>query len=409
MIPYTIRLTQAAHLGSRPRSDFIRHTDRRIEGATVRGAFAAAWIRDHGEPTPTSPRRADFLRLFEGGVRFSPLYAADPPISLAVVGHKYPVLDTCRADEFDLASERKPPKTCPDCGQTLVPRRDLRDSGWIPVSRKPGLQVGDDGVAVDGNLFAIDSVRPGVGFTGELHGDPADIEELLSLEDLRVGGRRATRGAVTLRPSTATPAALPANAPQRISAQEIVIRLASPAVFVDAEGRPSSAPSADELSETLGVDTTVVKRWHRWRTVGGWHAASGLPKPMETAVAAGSTYVCHLAGRADDAALTRLAERGVGLRRHEGFGHLAPPTPLAFTPKQRMALRQRWDAEAADAASPPGFIQALEQVAQGREARESLTAYVEAVADHMTGKRTAALAKAPLLELRRVLAERGDQ
>ena len=409
MTPYTIRLTQAAHFGSRPRSDFIRHTDRHIEGATVRGAFAAAWIRDHGAPTPSSPRRADFLRLFEGGVRFSPLYAVDPPISLAVVGHKYPVLEKCKADEFDLAMVRKPVTACPDCGQTLVPRRDLREARGIPVSRKPGLQVGDDGVAVDGNLFAIDSVRPGVSFTGELHGDPADVAELLALEDLRVGGRRATRGAVTLHQSTSSPATLPANAPERVSAQEIVIRLASPAVFVDTEGRPVSAPTAEELSATLGVDTTVVKRWHRWRTVGGWHAASGLPKPMETAVGAGSTYVCRTVTRADDAGLARLAERGIGLRRHEGFGHLAPPTPLAFTPKQRTSLRQRWEAEAADSESAPGFIQALEQVARGRADRASLTAYVEAAAGTTAERRTIALAAAPLTELRRLLAERGDQ
>ena len=56
--------------------------------------------------------------------------------------------------------------------------------------------------------------------------------------------------------------------------------------------------------------------------------ASGLPKPAELAVVAGSTYVISTERAVPDAILDRLSLRGLGLRRHEGFGDLAPPPVL---------------------------------------------------------------------------------
>lgn len=62
--------------------------------------------------------------------------------------------------------------------------------------------------------------------------------------------------------------------------------------------------------------------WTRWCEIEGWHAASGLPKPVERAVQPGSTYLIRCAERADEQARKRLMARGIGLRRREGFGAL---------------------------------------------------------------------------------------
>ncbi|MGH3285786.1 MAG: hypothetical protein ACRDPD_14050, partial [Streptosporangiaceae bacterium] len=85
----------------------------------------------------------------------------------------------------------------------------------------------------------------------------------------------------------------------------------------------------EELTEALGgVGASVVQRWTRWEQTGGWHVASGLPKQQELTVAAGSAYIISTERPVADPALARFAERGLGLRRHEGFGDLAPPPVL---------------------------------------------------------------------------------
>lgn len=76
------------------------------------------------------------------------------------------------------------------------------------------------------------------------------------------------------------------------------------------------------------ASSRVVKSWARWEQAGGWHAASGLPKPQELTVTAGSPFLIHPERTVDDSALQRLGARGLGLRRHEGFGDLAPPPRL---------------------------------------------------------------------------------
>jgi hypothetical protein len=65
----------------------------------------------------------------------------------------------------------------------------------------------------------------------------------------------------------------------------LVLRLRSPGIFTDPQGRPSRDPDPSELTEVLGTPARVVRRWTRWQQAGGWHIASGLPKPSELAVA----------------------------------------------------------------------------------------------------------------------------
>lgn len=79
----------------------------------------------------------------------------------------------------------------------------------------------------------------------------------------------------------------------------------------------------------------------RWHTVGGWHLASGLPKSAEVAVAAGSTYLIEPPAPVPDDALAELGRRGLGLRRHEGFGDLAPPPRLRLGRRARQAEENR--------------------------------------------------------------------
>jgi len=80
----------------------------------------------------------------------------------------------------------------------------------------------------------------------------------------------------------------------------------------------------------LGLSRPAVEEarcWTRPIRVGGWHAASGLPKPTELAMELGSVLVLRFREQPGPGSLQRLAREGVGLRRIEGFGsvQLNPP------------------------------------------------------------------------------------
>jgi CRISPR-associated protein Csx10 len=219
----------------------------------------------------------------------------------------------------------EPPLYCPDCGSPLEQRRGLTGEREAP-RRRTSVAISPAGTAVEGALFTRETLGAGQVFRGTVTApDDTLLRVLDGLGPVRVGGRRTTHGLADI--TVAAEAAAPL--PQRRSDGMLVVRLRSPGIFTDEYGRPSRDPSGQELSEALGgAGASVVQRWTRWEQAGGWHVASGLPKQQELTVAAGSTYIISTERSVADSALARLAERGLGLRRHEGFGDLAPPPAL---------------------------------------------------------------------------------
>lgn len=322
MSEITLALRQPAQIGDRAREDFVLSTLDYIPGTVVRGALAAAWLAGHGVSQPGTKERAEFLRLFEGPVRFGALLRTGTEFpSLSLVGHKYTATDDCAVREYDLALVDDAPLQCPGCGSPFEPGKKLR-GGRPDKKRRTSVSIGEDGVARSGQLFTRETLAAGQDFTGTIVApDPGDLGTLAALGPVRVGGRRTTHGlaAVTIRDAGQPPTA------QVRADGKLVIRLRSPGIFTDRQGRPIPEPDQAELRHVLGMEAKVERRWTRWQQAGGWHVASGLPKPAELAVAAGSTYLIETERTVPASTLQALGHRGLGLRRHEGFGDLAPP------------------------------------------------------------------------------------
>ncbi len=98
------------------------------------------------------------------------------------------------------------------------------------------------------------------------------------------------------------------------------IKLESDAILTDRFLRPAS--ELPILFENLEYVMKVTQA----RTVRGWNAKWGIPKPDDLAVAMGSVYLYKYAGEDADKLnnfLQELQLRGVGVRRDEGFGKIA--------------------------------------------------------------------------------------
>ena len=214
MAQLTVTLRQPTQVSTSVRSDGVLDTEDHIPGWVVRGAFAAAWIRQFGEPTRSTNREL-FERVFEGEVRFGPLFIGAPPPPLSAHEHKYQVTSNCRASHVDAAllDLTTVLSECQDCQQTWEPMRPRSSS--VPVHTRTSVVIDKDtDVAATGLLFSRrrlparsrvsgdgdhESALSPVTLRGHLTSDDSTLlSELASLSGLRIGGRRTTHGAVTV-------------------------------------------------------------------------------------------------------------------------------------------------------------------------------------------------------------------
>jgi CRISPR-associated protein Csx10 len=242
--------------------------------------------------------------------------------------HKYGPAEKCLKLWWDAAYEDSSPR-CSKCGQRLEQSKGKPRTNAEELHRtRAALDL--DGVARDGLLFRTDALADSQVFTGWVSGPAVEAFSPPggAIEFLRLGGDRSTGGLASVQVDrTAQPDLL-----ERGEDKSVVLRLAAPGIFIEDAGLPAKAPGAAELTEALGVDTaTVADSWTRWGEAAGWHGASGLPKPTERCVTAGSTYLVQCDKAPSDDALRRLRVRGLGLRRREGFGALCPPIALPVT------------------------------------------------------------------------------
>lgn len=333
MIRVTVRAEQPLHLGSRLDTGWLTDTHRFVPGSVLRGALAALWLAEHRPPKPDTTADTEFQRLFEGAVRFGPLYPDDNALRpLSVFGCKYADDDDCRAFAHDAAFDGPAPAECPACGSPVEASKGHVDG--VPVVQHTRVELDERGRARNGQLYTRRALPAATQFTGLIDGDPdGDLAWLLQGErPVRFGGRRSTSGLATLSAGAeAPPTSFTGFRPDQ---HRLVIRLLAPGIFVDPWGRPSWLPDLRELSVTLGVPAAFDAAFARPAVVSGWHAVSNLPKPRDFAVAPGSVFVLRFdTDLPDHAGLQRLWHSGLGLRRAEGNGWIslqrwqAPPAP----------------------------------------------------------------------------------
>lgn len=321
MIALEAKVRQAISAASDREAGYYAPAFPLVPGWVVRGALAGRWIRQYGQPSEGSSRRAEFLELFEGAVRFGPMLVDGSTIEpLSVAACKYPQGAECAAVFIDLAVAEA--DACPHCNGPL---EGLKGSvRGVHVNSRARVSLDSTERARDGSLFTREEIPAGAILKGLVAGDHPWLAGLTN-ETLWFGGRRSTSGRADLSAAAGASATPGPSAPGTV-----VVRCVSPLIAVDRFARPVLQPDSRELAEALGVGESSLRlqrRFVRPVAVGGWHLASGLPKPREVAVAAGSTFVYEAQG-VSDADLRRLAGSGLGLRQREGFGWIeVNPTP----------------------------------------------------------------------------------
>ncbi len=308
----TVVAQQPLSLGTEAEVAFYTPSHQHVPGSVLRGALAAAWISEHGTPTGDNPHAGRFRALFDGDIRFGPLLVeGSTRTPMSVHKCKYPVSEQCKQTIVDAAFEHVP--RCPGCGRRLEAAKGelVMPTGFV-MHRSTRTAINPKtGRTEDGMLYSQGALPTGTTLVGHIHGHDEWLERD---RPLWLGGRRSVGGHAeyAVEQVDLPPPPMPADG------EPLVLRLVTPAIFVDSVGRPRLDP--DPVLDLAGTSVSRRGPWNRPATWSGWHAASGLPKPTELCAAAGSTY--RITGSSD--ALARLARRaateGVGLRRAEGFG-----------------------------------------------------------------------------------------
>ncbi len=302
----TARALQPVSIGKTNAKAFLTRTEPLITGATLRGALAAWWLRRKGQD-------ATFRELFDGEVRFGPLIRDDCLLeNLSVTACKYHQGDQ-HPRYFDRAFHTGAQPVCGGVPEPLKGRIISRTGGGAGLAITTSTAINPStGTALDAALYSRESNAKGATFTGSIVGDPALVGQLPTQVRLTFGGRCGVQGAADVS-IKASPAPAVPNGP-------VVVRSLSPIILVDAAGRPSVDLKAALEEQGFGFQGSNGVFAGRVTTegAGGWHAASGLPKPTDLALARGSVTVLD----GDPAAVAKLLDRGIGIRRAEGFGFL---------------------------------------------------------------------------------------
>lgn len=331
---YTLTVTSRLSAATGPQKGNHTPVHTVLPGATVRGAFGAAWWRFFGR-RPGADRL--FADLFDTGLKVGqavPEHARLRGASVLVC--KYRPESACAEFELDravaVAKQQQARLVCRGCGGPLASK-----PGWataVTSTRLTSTQLTAAETAEQGRLFSRDALRVDdqpdkvLRFHGRLHLRDATAMDWLRGAQIQVGAKRS------LSFGLATVDLLQENVPVTALSPRSILRLASPTIVVDTYGAPSLSSDAllAEIRRVSGDAAVIVDDdhgpavWIRSELVSGWHMRSALPKPSDWALAAGT---CVVVTGISAAGAARIGE-GIGYRTAEGYGQVDVLDPGQF-------------------------------------------------------------------------------
>ena len=341
----TFETTDPVVMASGPSSGNTVHTDDFVPGTAIRGALAGRILR-------RQPPNDEFTRLFEIAVRCEDghpsVVSRGDDGTITGIERSTPIPSSRRICKYecgtavDLAAihlwDEVFPNACSKCGAPLKATTGWEDHEGRPVRTQTELLgktelVGpgsrEYGTARDESLRFDVAISCGQTFTAPLIGEGGDLDRLLEManfnmgDSIRVGRSKSTQGGLKVIAIESHPID-PLGGDM---SGGLVVTLMSRAIIVDPFLRPTTElPNITGLSDRKESDDIDGAgdpiRWMATEMVTGWNAGQALPKPTDRALSRGSVFTFEATDDGDGylEELSGWFERGIGLRRSEGFG-----------------------------------------------------------------------------------------
>lgn len=365
MLRYSVTLDEPAIFSTSPDGEWLVVSEGFIPGSAVLGASAALWLEGRGATSGNKEPHddADFRRLFlDGSTYFLNAYPALPsgqralptPMSLEDDSELGAIADAAAPDGDAGAGPRKPVQ-----GPYA---RILRGTLWLHEPRRSVSyhierpRLAGRPTQSEGAFFTYERLETGQTFKGGIVGAEKDLEALratLHGRRLRLGRSRSAgyggNSTATLEPIELFRAEQTWDDPfdghegeGEVEDDRIVLTLTSPMLVRDpGTGGPGGFPF-EELAEVLTAGDSradqmevvrareqltqdlvdsVVRRFIRITTAGGYVRRWNLPRAHWRGLAAGSVLVFERLQLTPEQA-ARLAAHSFGERTAEGFGRI---------------------------------------------------------------------------------------
>jgi CRISPR-associated protein Csx10 len=366
IIPLTIELLSPVVLPMSGGSAVLTSTQSEISGTIVRGLLIGQYLRQN--PAAHPEQEDAFRRLFFGDLRYLTAYPGQPgKVSIPLPRSLQKEKDGSKI--LDLLTKEG------EAGYKSLKGLGLIDKGIItPVavrksirlhmsrnnetngepSRKDRSHMANErlsGRSELGGIYNYEAIDAGQSFCGAVTGPEEELDALrLALSDgqftAHLGRSRYTQYGtvrITLSETTDLPQLSDLAADDSVS-----IRLASPLLpakrstrrAADAFALIAEAMNRDTKSTAFSVVQEERSQFAALETIKGFVGIWGMPRPSETALAAGSVCRLKKSGapwtREDLIRLNSLGYLGVGSRVQEGFGQfrLSPQQEFSFCPAQ---------------------------------------------------------------------------
>jgi CRISPR-associated protein Csx10 len=341
-ISFNLRAEQSLAVSWAREIAFYQKSEDFVTGSALRGAVASAWLADR-DADP-----AFFEEIFEGLVRFeTAIPQGFTVVPLSVFLCKYRTQPTCQSWYEDRAvhlTEGLSIHSSCHCGDQVE-----RSKGHIVAtsSEANDALLGQrtrtavnpvTGSSRDRALFAQEALRSGLTFSGRITCiDKLSPSAEKALTDWIKGPQNSSRSIRLGRGKSVMGKAVFENVQlvndniKTVSPGRHIVRCKTPLIVLDDAGRPTTDITYEFLRRGL-ERTAIVHSWVRPTLIGGWHTVSGLPKPADYALVAGTTYVVDVPAE-DTNAWNQVQVTGLGHRRREGFGVVEVDPDLWEYPK----------------------------------------------------------------------------
>ena len=303
-IPLTIEALSPIVLTAGSQGAILTESGDAISGSIVRGMIAARFIEVQNLDRAAHESEA-FRRLFAGALKFSAAYpskggesAMRLPLSLQKDKLSSALADLSASDGTALKGY-KPLKGCGIVRGAAIERVETAKNISLHMSRdEDGERLA--GKSTEGGIYSYESLLPGQAFCGEIVGEAADIQELLTSIDCEDGAFLSQIGKSRSTQYGLCRIALNAPAPLEPLAQSLLsstlrLRLATP-LLSDAAFSRNAREVLDEeflapLKESAESDDFSLGRIFAASAsasnfVGVWN----MHRPAQFALAAGSLF-----------------------------------------------------------------------------------------------------------------------
>jgi len=336
-----------------------------ITGQVIRGALAWRAANHYDLSDRDSETYAAFVHTFlRDDVLFPSLYPAQFRVSALRPTIPAPCdLLTCKVGGLDhgfLFATNGVPEACKCGSKALTTVKDfvtLFESDWphdregacfdhkLERSNEMHIRIDlEKGRVTEGDLFGYVALDAGQYFVGDLLcANKAAWEQLQALAEIkpeqplvwrlgkanRRGYGRVTVWLQVVESDVDVWIRQPLEKRVNKEQQELRLTLLTDTIIVDHWGRYTIGFEAKWLSKVLEQEVEkIISAAADTHSVDGFDAKLGLPRWRDIVLAAGSTVRLKLADFPDLDHLYQLEQRGIGLRRNEGFGRVAFNHPV---------------------------------------------------------------------------------